>query len=290
MKREQVRPVPENCKKERFQSFWFGDVLPPCQMLCLKSFIDYGHEYDLYSYGSPAVPVGVRVLDANEILPRSEVFFYKRGFGKGSVSSFANLFRYRLLMLRGGWWVDTDVVCLSSLIPEGDIFLEREREDLLSCGVIKFPVGHPFVKALYEKCLEAGKDLTWGQTGPQLITAVARTMGLWDQAGLRECAYPIHYSEALLLVTKSGRSAAYEKTRSASFVHLWNEIFRHRGSVALHYPPIGSFLADLYIKHGVRRRFIALIVPYKIDIWRKEARSLAGKLLRFLISIIKVRK
>ena len=288
MRREQLRPIRERGPIGRFQSFWFGDILPPCQKLCLKSFIDYGHEYDLYCYGSPAVPVGVRVLDANEILPRSEVFFYKRGFGRGSVSSFANLFRYRLLMLRGGWWVDTDVVCLSSQIPEGEIFLERQSEDLLSCGVIKFPIGHPFVKALYEKCVEAGKDLTWGQTGPQLISAVAREMGLWDQAGLRECAYPIHFSEALLLVTKSGRSAAYEKTRSAPFVHLWNEIFRHRGSVALHYPPNGSFLADLYIKHGVRRRFMALIGPYKINKWNKEARTFAGKLLKPLISIARI--
>ena len=111
-------------------------------MLCVKSFIDHGHEYDLYSYDSVAVPDGVRVLDANEILPRSEIFFYRQGDAKGSVAAFANMFRYRLLMLRGGWWVDTDVLCLSSKAPEGEIFIERESEDLICNAVTKFPAGH----------------------------------------------------------------------------------------------------------------------------------------------------
>jgi len=281
-----------------FQSFWFGEVLPPCQMLCLKSFIDHGHQFDLYCYGSPTVPPGVRVLDANEILSRSQVFFYRHGAGKGSVACFANIFRYRLLMLRGGWWIDTDVICLSSKIPEGEIFLEKESDDLITNAVIKFPKDHAFVKALYERSLKAGKDLTWGQTGPILFTATAREMGLWDQAGLQECAYPIHYSEANLLVTKSGRSAAYEKTRSASFVHLWNEVFRRNGSLALHDPPDGSFLADLYIKHGVQRRFWSLIGHYnwvlvasnKLRVWKKTMRTFIVRLLKRLMHSTRVEK
>ncbi|MGD0730703.1 MAG: hypothetical protein ABR956_05525, partial [Terracidiphilus sp.] len=210
----------------RFQSFWYGDVMPPCQTLCMKSFIDHGHEYDLYSYVSPAVPSGVRLMDANEILPRSEVFFYRRGVGRGSVSCFSNLFRYRLLEIRGGWWVDADVVCLSSNVPEGETFLEREDEERICNAVMKFPKGHAFVEMLYEKSREAGKDLEWGQTGPQLVSTLAKEMGLWDQAQAQGCAYPIHWTEAFLTVTRSGRRAAIEKTQSASFLHLWNEVFR----------------------------------------------------------------
>jgi hypothetical protein len=282
----------------RFQSFWLGNVLPPCPILCMKSFIDHGHEYDLYSYSSPSVPEGVRLLDANEILPSSEIFLYRHGTGRGSAAGFANMFRYRLLMLRGGWWVDTDVVCLSSKVPEDEVFLERESEDLICNAVLKFPKDHAFVKALYEKSREAGKEVTWGQTGPQLITALAKQMGLWDQAEMQKYAYPIHYEDAFLPVTALGRSATYEKTRSAPFLHLWNEIFRLNGSLALHNPPDGSFLADLYRKHGVQRRFWALIGQYnwalvgrhKFEVWRKKTRTSIIQLVKRMLLIARVRR
>ena len=282
----------------RLQSFWLGKSLPPCQMLCMKSFIDHGHQYDLYSYDSVAVPEGVRVMDASEILPRSEIFFFRNGEARGSVAGFADIFRYRLLMLRGGWWVDTDVVCLSSKIPEGDIFIERESEDLIGTAVIKFPKGHEFVKTLYENSREAGKNISWTQTGPQLVTALAKQTGLWSQAGLQEQAYPIHWTDAFLPVTTHGRSAAYEKTQSAPFLHLWNEIFRRSGSLALHNPPDGSFLADLYNKHGVQRRFWtligqynwALVIRYKLGVWRMATRSFIVRLLKRLMFITRVRK
>ena len=273
----------------RFQSFWLGKSLPPCEKLCVKSFIDHGHEYDLYSYDSVAVPDGVRVLDANEILPRSEIFFYQQGDGRGSVAGFTNMFRYRLLMLRGGWWVDTDVLCLSSKVPEAEIFMERESEELICNAVIKFPKGHEFVQTLYEKSREAGKNLRWGQTGPGLITALAKQTGMWERTGLREQAYPIHWEDASLPVTARGRSATYERIRSAAFLHLWNEMFRRKGSLALHHPPDGSFLADLYKKHAVKPGFGGFFLRYKLRKWRIEARAfrreVKSRLIRLPVSI-----
>ncbi len=50
--------------------------------------------------------------DARQILPASKVFRNQRGEGKGSLAAFSDLFRYKLLMDRGGWWVDTDIFCL----------------------------------------------------------------------------------------------------------------------------------------------------------------------------------
>ena len=42
----------------RFQTFWHGSPLSPYQQLCLKSFVDHGHELTLYSYHSIDVPAG----------------------------------------------------------------------------------------------------------------------------------------------------------------------------------------------------------------------------------------
>jgi hypothetical protein len=167
-------------------------------------------------------------------------------------------------MMLGGWWVDTDIVCLSPKLPESEIFLEREDEATMGSAVIKFPKGHGLANALYDKCREAGKDLKWGQTGPALLSLLSKQMGFWDRSEIQKCAFPIHYRDLFLPVTKRGRDATYERTRSAAFLHLWNEMIRRSGSSALNNPPNGSFLAELYKKHGVQRSFWPLVDRYKL--------------------------
>src|SRR5262245_66010756 len=89
-----------------FQSFWWGEPLSPYEWLSLKSFIDFGHRFDLYSFDPHmAVPAQVRVRDAAELAGRAELFVYEQGFGKGSTAGFANMFRYMMLPASGGMWV-----------------------------------------------------------------------------------------------------------------------------------------------------------------------------------------
>ena len=100
-------------------------MLSPYEQFCLKSFVDCGYAVDLYTYDlALVVPAGVRVCDAAELISPDEVFVYQaEGFGKGSPSAFSNYFRYKLLVEKGGWWIDTDVVCLTDRIPAVDEFL-----------------------------------------------------------------------------------------------------------------------------------------------------------------------
>jgi hypothetical protein len=110
--------------RHTFQSFWHGEALSPYELFCLKSFIACGYAVDLYTYDvNLVVPAGVRVCDAAELASRDEVFVYQsEGLGKGSPSAFSNYFRYKLLAEKGGWWIDTDVVCLTDRIPVVDEF------------------------------------------------------------------------------------------------------------------------------------------------------------------------
>src|SRR5262245_19785980 len=94
-----------------FQSFWFGNRLPRWTRSCFQSFLEHGHAVDLYAYEWLDAPRGVRLRNAHQVLPRDSVFLHDSGRAKGSVSGFSNLFRYKLLHDRGGWWVDADVVC-----------------------------------------------------------------------------------------------------------------------------------------------------------------------------------
>ena len=65
----------------------------------------HGNEYHLYTYGNvEGIPEGTIVKNANEIIPKKNIFTYKNG----SYSAFSNLFRFTMLYKRGGCWVDTD--------------------------------------------------------------------------------------------------------------------------------------------------------------------------------------
>ena len=77
------------------QSLWIGDSLSKMEQLCVKSFVDNGHTYHLYTYGNVAnIPEGVIVKDGNEIVPENQIFRYKNG----SLSAFSNLFRLSFLL------------------------------------------------------------------------------------------------------------------------------------------------------------------------------------------------
>jgi hypothetical protein len=158
--------------QHRFQSFWYGGPLSPYELFCLRSFIDWGHAVDLYSYDTKlAVPAGVRVCDAAELIPQDEVFVYQaEGFGKGSPSAFSNYFRYKLLAEKGGWWIDTDVVCLGDRIRIDDEFFARQDADFIAPGTMYFEPRHPVMLQCLEQTMKLGRNVKWGDTGPRLFT------------------------------------------------------------------------------------------------------------------------
>ena len=95
------------------QSLWIGAALSTMERLSIRSFLAQGHPFHLYVYAEVEnVPAETTLLDARSILPESEIFVYAKGIGKGSYAAFSDLFRYKLLLERGGWWVDLDMVAL----------------------------------------------------------------------------------------------------------------------------------------------------------------------------------
>lgn len=237
----------------KFQSFWFGEQLPPYQRLAMKSFVDHGHEYVLYTYKALDVPAGVELRDANGILPESRVFFYgeRAGVGHGSVAGFSNLFRYELLLRVGGWWVDADIVCLSDSIPSAEVFMGWEYEGLIGNAILKFPAQHDFTRELRDEAQQAGSDIAWGTTGPNLVTRLVRERDLLDRVSPQPLAYPIQSMDALHVLLPVRRSEVDERTQNTPFLHLWNEVMRRAVIFPWMAPPPGSFLAELFERHGI---------------------------------------
>src|SRR4030095_6670627 len=153
------------------QSLWVGTHLPSLHFLGIRSFLEHGHEFHLYAYDTiDGVPEGTTLCDASSILPRDSIFCYQNGFGKGSYSAFSNLFRYALLFAKGGWWVDTDVVCLKPFEFANEVVFATERKEhseatAASC-VIKSPAGAEYLRYCLDVCAAKDKDkIVWGEIG-----------------------------------------------------------------------------------------------------------------------------
>lgn len=139
-------------------SLWIGKQLSNLELLTLHSFVSHGHRFHLWLYEplQTAVPQGVILQDANEILDQKHIFHYRTGdIGKGSVAGFSDIFRYKLLYEKGGWWVDMDVTCLRPFqFDEPYVF--RQHDFLPVVGnIMKTPKGCPAMKAAFEEALES---------------------------------------------------------------------------------------------------------------------------------------
>jgi len=118
-----------NNDNRHIHALWIGQELSLIELLCINSFINNGHQFHLWTYNTIKTPLPKHIIveDAAQIIPKSEVFCYKHtnqfGHGKGSYAGFSDIFRYKLLYEKGGWWTDMDVVCLKPLdFPEAYVF------------------------------------------------------------------------------------------------------------------------------------------------------------------------
>ena len=63
------------------QSLWVGNDLTDMEKYCIRSFLNTGHEFHLYTYGKiGGIPKGVKIKDGNQIMPAKEVFQLKKTF------------------------------------------------------------------------------------------------------------------------------------------------------------------------------------------------------------------
>jgi hypothetical protein len=234
------------------QSFWFGGVLSPYEALCIRSFLDHGHGYELYTYDLElAVPAGAVRRDAAEILPRDRLFLAQGGLADGSVAIFADWFRYELLRQRGGWWVDTDVVCRTGTLPQGSVFFALEKPGRVNCAILRFPAGHPVPAACAAEAARLGATGPWGTTGPRLITAVLDTQGLLEAAAPAATCYPFDWNEVPLLFDPAGAVALALRLDGAVMFHIWNEMLRRAGISKWVGVPEGCYLDRLFADHAI---------------------------------------
>jgi len=264
--------------KEIINSLWVGQSLSAMEQLSITSFLKNGYEYHLYCYGKIAnVPAGTILRDAAEILPASEIFCYRRGDGKGSVSAFSNLFRYKFLLERGGWWVDTDVVCLRPFHFAEPIVVASERTltgTQATDVALKFPPGHEAVRRCYETASREDRaQLTWGKTGPFLVDRIVRENGLEPFIKSPDVFCPLNYWEWESLIAGNSKSFTELVTNETRAIHLWHEMWRRAG---MELDPATGEPRSMRFFHRLRRR-----LGFRPGPARKDAAPIATLLRQF---------
>lgn len=221
------------------QSLWIGDELSVMERLCIASFLQNGHPFHLYAYSDIRnVPRGAVVKDAGELIPADRIFKYK---DRDTYAGFSNVFRYKLLLERGNYWVDTDVVCLRPFNHESEyVFasaqkrtffsINREAPRIQSC-VIKTPRGSEIMDYCYTTSINRDPHgIVWGNIGPRLLRAAVTEFALENYTVPANTFCPIDWPEYGRLLNGSLFVTWVEWANMSLFntngIHLWNEMWR----------------------------------------------------------------
>jgi hypothetical protein len=229
----------------------------------MLSILRQGHRLILWCYQQPAgVPEGIELADAAEILPETSIVRHRGG----SPALFANRFRYELQRRGKGIWVDTDLYLLSPL-PGWVPLMGLEDQDTINNAVLHLAPDSPLLPpllSLFEerqvppwlplrsRILAHGRRLgtgrvglarmPWGVAGPHALSALAKRLGVFDQALPPEILYPVHWTAAAWIFDPAHRLEDQITAKTVA-VHLWNECIRDAKNCT---PRPGSFLARLH--------------------------------------------
>lgn len=227
------------------------------EIMCLKSWAGHGHPVHLYSYEDiSGLPVGVILRDANEIIEGGPDIYdgpmpktvSKTAF---EMMPFSDRFRFTLLRMNGGLWLDLDIILVRPIpdeLFEQDFWCSSERtlqsgayksKELLKPNIGALFVSepeHPLMCALtdwngsakdawhglklFHKCLNR-LDLTKGALQPSVFC----DMNWWDVKSI--CGT---ISERGSLPAKWGWPGTPVKLpEEALGVHCWRGLLRKQG-------------------------------------------------------------
>jgi glycosyltransferase involved in cell wall biosynthesis len=248
---------------------WIGPTLSKMELLTIRSFVRHGHEFHLWAYDKIQTPLppGVVLEDGNKIIPKKKIFRKantdsETGVGKGSCSPFSDLFRYKLLYEKGGYWVDMDVTCLRPFNFKEPYVFRPHRVGVVG-NIMKCPPRSRLMKILYQKVARRLDHRSeWLMTNRLLsetirqvrLTRYIRT-GIWNEESWWDVIRPLALGDTPI---PPGWFA----------IHWINEFWRalkqqggfYRGKRLFEVvpekenPKPGSALAKLYADHGLETR------------------------------------
>jgi len=219
------------------------------ERLTVQSFISHGYEFRLHTYDDVKAPSGTTIVDANTILDISRLFTYKKGFGKGSISGFSDLFRYTLIEQAGGWWTDMDVVLLRPL-PEVNYFFAAEATAIshitASC-LFRCPPNSKVMQWCLNRFAEFDLDkLQWGQGGPYLLSRAVNAHGLSGHIASPTAVCSIPWWDV------GHFQKPFNLSERANAIHLWHQQWLEKG-LNPDVVPEGSLYSQLLQQYDIQQ-------------------------------------
>ncbi len=260
-------------------TLWIGPELSWLEQLCLKSFLDHGHEVVLYTYGQvKGVPKGIRIADANDVLPGDNIIRHAR---TGSPAYHADVFRLHMLKQTDYIWADTDAFCCQPWeIKKGKHFHGwiSDNKPMINNGVLRLPKNSKTLKAMLkftedeypvppwlpkakQEKLQALKDKgqgvhvslqPWGVWGPDALTWFLKDTGENKHSQPGHVIYPVPFSLAGVTLNPNRRDKARAMIKDDTLsIHFWGRRFRNIAAKYDGAPPIGSYVAELCNRHKI---------------------------------------
>jgi hypothetical protein len=230
---------------ETIQGLWIGPRLSTMEQLSIRSFLAHGHAYDLYVYRpTSGVPAGATVRDASEILPPESLFISWESY-----AAFSDVFRWRLLFERGGWWVDLDVVALRPFeFSEERVFATQSegQGSKPTSGVARAPAGDLMLAWMCGRCDAKDKSrLAWSELGPDLVAQAIDNFDSRVYLAPPEVFCPLAWENFQLAVT----SAPPAIPPDAYAVHLWASMWKRAGMDKDRSYPVRSLYESLKARY-----------------------------------------
>lgn len=214
--------------KSAVQSLWIPEQkqIPQLQRLCIESFLKNNTEYYLYTYGEvEGLPDGVVLRDANAIIPKQLIF--RDRFN--SYATFSDWFRMKLLYANGGWWVDTDIVCLKEFATDDNYVFATEmsnNEPVICPCVMKAPKNSSMLEAVLDSVEQIlaerdSKAISWREIGALALVDGIMDFSLLEYAVSPEVFCPIDYKN-YNCIAGNGEIPVSAETYG---VHFWNQMW-----------------------------------------------------------------
>lgn len=249
-------------------SFWYTPKgykgIGLMEILTIKSWLDNGYKFHLYTYNlDDKIFLKFQELfsnfilkDANEIVPFSEYFSDDRGAG---VATFSDYFRYILLYLRGGVWVDLDMVCLNHMDLSQEYIFNQETDEngieRITNSFLKFPKNSDFGKNLIQeakKIIDNKKIIPWGVIGPNFLDKLVKENKLEKYALDYKDTCQVPYYKVFDFINKDKN---IDENRLC--LHLFSEMWR-KNNINKNYFYKDGIYTKLLRKYNVKNLSIEL--------------------------------
>ena len=253
-------------------SFWSGSNLSYFEHLCMKSFVDNGYKFHLFTKGPVGnIPDYVEHHNADDIYQQSDIQSADKRYSNGIYS---DIWRIRLLQKTDLMWVDLDVYCLRPIDYDKEYYfginfkkgtvnncvLKISRRSVALHLVRNFleaqvPIPFWWRKSRLDPLLEqiaAGdlptlNSLPWTTTGPNVLTWALRATGEINNGQNYSRYWHFDY-----------------EAKPVRFIHLFGSTKLHLRDDYQGIPPVGSYIQKICDRHNISPE-TAPIPDYQAD-------------------------